>query len=66
VVRLVLLGAGNQAIAHALSIGEYTVETHLSHIYDTPNVQGRGPLLFRFFRETFYTGIGDPPVGDDG
>jgi DNA-binding CsgD family transcriptional regulator len=60
VVRLVLRGAGNQAIASALSIGEHTVETHLSHIYDKLDVRGRGPLLARFFRETFYSGISDP------
>jgi DNA-binding CsgD family transcriptional regulator/GAF domain-containing protein len=60
VVRLVLRGTGNQAIAGALSIGEHTVETHLSHIYDKLDVRGRGPLLSRFFRETFYAGIDDP------
>jgi DNA-binding CsgD family transcriptional regulator len=65
VVRLVLRGAGNQAIAGTLSIGEHTVETHLSHIYDKLDVRGRGPLLSRFFRETFYAGIDDPPGDDD-
>lgn len=65
VVRLVLRGAGNQAIANALSIGEHTVETHLSHIYDKLDVRGRGPLLSRYFRETFYDGIGDPLESDE-
>jgi hypothetical protein len=66
VVRLVLRGAGNQAIAGALSIGEHTVETHLSHIYDKLDVRARGPMLSRFSRETFYAGIDDPPeVNDD-
>jgi len=65
VVRLVLRGAGNQAIADALSIGTHTVETHLAHVYDKLDVRGRGPLLARFFQETFFTGMGDPADEED-
>jgi DNA-binding CsgD family transcriptional regulator len=57
VARLVLRGARNREIAATLSISDNTVESHMSHIYAKLDVQGRGQLLARFFRETFYPGI---------
>jgi DNA-binding CsgD family transcriptional regulator len=57
VVKLVLRGARNREIAAALSISENTVESHLRHIYARLEVDGRGQVLARFFRETFYPGI---------
>lgn len=57
VVRLVLGGASNRAIGERLSIAEHTVESHLRGAYARLEVHGRGELLARYFRETFYPGI---------
>jgi DNA-binding CsgD family transcriptional regulator len=57
VVKQLLRGARNREIAAALSISDHTVESHLRHIYGKLELQGRGQLLARFFRETFYPDI---------
>lgn len=63
VVGHALRGADNRGIAAALSIADHTVETHLRNAYEKLDVHGRGQLLARFFRETFWPAIavGDTP-----
>ncbi len=52
VVRLLLRGDGNRAIAAALFVSENTVQTHLRNIYGKLEVAGRTQLLARLFRES--------------
>jgi DNA-binding CsgD family transcriptional regulator len=49
VVDRVAQGASTQEIAEALCISEYTVQEHLSHIFDKVGVRGRRALLQRLF-----------------
>lgn len=45
VLELVLSGAGNKAIANALTLGLPTVKSHLQHIYRKTGVAGRTELV---------------------
>lgn len=45
VLRLLVTGAGNKAIAARLNLSENTIKTHLSHIFDKLNVQSRGEAV---------------------
>ncbi len=49
VVDLVAHGLTTREIATALCVSEYTVQEHLSHIFDKVGVRGRRPLLKRLF-----------------
>ena len=49
VVDRVAQGASTQEIAEALCISEYTVQEHLSHIFDKVGVRGRRALVQRLF-----------------
>ena len=49
VVELVAHGLSTRDIAAALCVTEYTVQEHLSHIFDKVGVRGRRPLLKRLF-----------------
>jgi DNA-binding CsgD family transcriptional regulator len=49
VVDRVAQGASTKEIATALCISEYTVQEHLSHIFDKVGVRGRQALIQRLF-----------------
>lgn len=49
VVELVAHGLATRDIAATLCVTEYTVQEHLSHIFDKVGVRGRRPLLKRLF-----------------
>jgi DNA-binding CsgD family transcriptional regulator len=49
VVGLVAHGLATRDIAEALCVTEYTVQEHLSHIFDKVGVRGRRSLLKRLF-----------------
>jgi DNA-binding CsgD family transcriptional regulator len=49
VVDRVAQGASTKAIAAALCISEYTLQEHLSHIFDKVGVRGRQALVQRLF-----------------
>jgi DNA-binding CsgD family transcriptional regulator len=54
VVDLVLQGASTKEISQALYISEYTVQEHLSHVFDKVGVRGRRALLKRLFFDNLY------------
>jgi len=49
VVDHVAQGVSTRGIAAALCISEYTVQEHLSHIFDKVGVRGRQALIQRLF-----------------
>ena len=49
VVQLVAQGLATREIATLLCVTDYTVQEHLSHIFDKVGVRGRRPLLKRLF-----------------
>lgn len=49
VVNHVAQGASTKEISRALSISTYTVQEHLSHIFDKVGVRGRQALIQRLF-----------------
>jgi DNA-binding CsgD family transcriptional regulator len=57
VVELVLRGASGKQISDTLYISEYTVQEHLSNIFDKVGVRGRRALVKRLFFDNLY-----PPV----
>lgn len=54
VVELVVRGASTAHIAAALCIAEYTVQDHLSHIFDKVGVRGRRALVKRLYFDSLY------------
>jgi DNA-binding CsgD family transcriptional regulator len=58
VVELVVRGATTRHIADALSIAEYTVQDHLSHIFDKVGVRGRRALVKRLYLDSLYPAPG--------
>ncbi len=54
VVDLVLRGASRKQIAETLYISEYTVQDHLSNIFDKVGVRGRRALIKRLFFDNLY------------
>ncbi|HET8630936.1 MAG TPA: LuxR C-terminal-related transcriptional regulator [Thermomicrobiales bacterium] len=54
VVELVMRGASTRQIAATLSIAEYTVQAHLSHIFDKVGVRGRRALVQRLYLDSLY------------
>jgi DNA-binding CsgD family transcriptional regulator len=49
VVDLVVRGASTREISQALYISEYTVQEHLSNVFDKVGVRGRRALIKRLF-----------------
>ncbi|HEX6710721.1 MAG TPA: LuxR C-terminal-related transcriptional regulator [Rubrobacter sp.] len=60
IVDLVLRGASRKQIAATLYISEYTVQDHLSNIFDKIGVRGREALLKRLFLDNLYPMIIPP------
>ena len=54
VVELVVRGASTQQIAETLHIAEYTVQDHLSHIFEKVGVRGRRALVKRLYFDSLY------------
>ncbi len=54
VVELVVRGASTKHIAATLHIAEYTVQDHLSHIFDKVGARGRRPLVKRLYLDSLY------------
>jgi DNA-binding CsgD family transcriptional regulator len=54
VVDLVVQGASTREICQALYISEYTVQEHLSNVFDKVGVRGRRALLKRLFFDNLY------------
>lgn len=60
VVDLVLRGASGKQIAKTLYISEYTVQDHLSNIFDKVGVRGRRALIKRLFFDNLYPPVRQP------
>jgi DNA-binding CsgD family transcriptional regulator len=54
VVDLVVQGASTREISQALCISEYTVQEHLSNVFDKVGVRGRRALIKRLFFDNLY------------
>jgi DNA-binding CsgD family transcriptional regulator len=54
VVSLVVQGASTRDISRALYISEYTVQDHLSNVFDKVGVRGRRALTKRLFFDNLY------------
>jgi DNA-binding CsgD family transcriptional regulator len=57
VVELVVQGASTRGISGALYISEYTVQEHLSNVFDKVGVRGRRALVKRLFFDNLYPGL---------
>ena len=57
VVDLVLQGASTREISRSLYISEYTVQDHLSNVFDKVGVRGRRALLKRLFFDNLYPAL---------
>ena len=57
VVDLVVQGASTKEISKALYITEYTVQAHLSNVFDKVGVRGRRALLKRLFFDNLYPAL---------
>jgi DNA-binding CsgD family transcriptional regulator len=64
VVDRVAQGASTKEIAGALCISEYTVQEHLSHIFDKVGVRGRQALIQRLFFDHLAPQILTAPEND--
>lgn len=54
VVEMVVRGASTAQIVAALHIGEYTVQAHLSHVFEKVGVRGRRALVKRLYFDSLY------------
>jgi DNA-binding CsgD family transcriptional regulator len=54
VVDLVVQGASTKEISQTLYISEYTVQEHLSNVFDKVGVRGRRALIKRLFFDNLY------------
>jgi DNA-binding CsgD family transcriptional regulator len=54
VLELVVRGASTRYIAETLHIAEYTVQDHLSHIFEKVGVRGRRALVKRLYFDSLY------------
>ena len=54
VVNLVVQGASTRDISNVLYISEYTVQEHLSNVFDKVGVRGRRALIKRLFFDNLY------------
>jgi DNA-binding CsgD family transcriptional regulator len=61
VVEQAIIGASNKSIAEALFVSEKTVEWHLWHVFEKLDVTSRSQLVSRFFQETLFPGVVEPP-----
>lgn len=68
VVNLVVRGYSNRQISKALYISEYTVQVHLSNVFEKVGVRSRGELLRRLFFDNLYPPLFDQeaPKGHSG
>jgi DNA-binding CsgD family transcriptional regulator len=57
VVDLVVQGASTKEISRVLYISEYTVQEHLSNVFDKVGVRGRRALLKRLFFDNLYPSL---------
>jgi DNA-binding CsgD family transcriptional regulator len=57
VVELVVRGASTRQIAATLYISEYTVQDHLSNVFDKVGVRGRKALVKRLFYDNLYPSL---------
>jgi DNA-binding CsgD family transcriptional regulator len=57
VIKLVLKGATTKQISAMLHISEYTVQNHLSHVFDKVGVRSRSALVKRLFFENLYPAL---------
>lgn len=64
VVELVVRGLSTSPIAAELHITEYTVQDHLSHIFDKVGVRGRRALVKRLYIDSLDPDSLDPMVTD--
>jgi DNA-binding CsgD family transcriptional regulator len=62
VVELVLRGASGKQISDTLYISEYTVQEHLSNIFDKVGVRGRRALIKRLFFDNLYPPVQQPAL----
>lgn len=62
IVDLVLRGASRKQIAATLYISEYTVQDHLSNIFDKVGVRGREALIKRLFLDDLYPTLMPPEL----
>src|SRR5919107_183062 len=62
VVELVLHGASGKQISDTLYISEYTVQEHLSNIFDKVGVRGRRALVKRLFFDNLYPSVQQPAL----
>jgi DNA-binding CsgD family transcriptional regulator len=54
IVDMVLRGASRKQISATLYISEYTVQDHLSNVFDKVGVRGREALIKRLFLDNLY------------
>jgi DNA-binding CsgD family transcriptional regulator len=54
VVDLVVRGASTRQISQALHISEYTVQEHLSNVFEKVGERGRGALVKRLYLESLF------------
>ncbi len=57
VVELVVLGASTKDISRQLCLSGYTVQEHLSHVYDKVGVRGRTALVKRLYFDQVVPGL---------
>ncbi len=62
IVDLVLRGASRKQMATTLYITEYTVQDHLSNIFDKVGVRGREALIKRLFFDNLYPTLIPPEL----
>jgi DNA-binding NarL/FixJ family response regulator len=62
IVNLVLRGTSRKQIAATLYISEYTVQDHLSNIFDKVGVRGREALIKRLFFDNLYPTLIPPEL----
>jgi DNA-binding CsgD family transcriptional regulator len=62
VVDLVVRGASRKQISAALYISEYTVQDHLSNVFDKVGVRGREALIKRLFLDYLYPTMTPPEL----
>jgi DNA-binding CsgD family transcriptional regulator len=60
VVELVVRGASTKQIAATLYISEYTVQDHLSNVFDKVGVRSRKALVKRLFYDNLYASLKPP------
>ena len=62
VVDMVVRGASRKQISAALYISEYTVQDHLSNVFDKVGMRGREALIKRLFLDNLYPTMTPPEL----